>query len=105
MVPKSRQVALDAFEAGKGWPKVRREEAEDVDKGGFELQELLGPLRGADGGEVLVAPRVTADLVAVGMHPPDEVGVGARGVGNGGASAVFAVQEEGCLGLSAAVPT
>ena len=98
MIPESRQLALDAFETGKGRPEVRREEAEDVHKGGLEPPELLGPLQGADGGKVQVAPRVTADLVAFVMHPPDEAWVGARGVVDGSAATIVAGHKEGCLG-------
>ena len=99
MVSPARQVAFGSLKAGVRWPKVCGKEAENVDKGRLELEKLLGALFGADGGEVEMPPRVARDLVAFAVHALDEVGVRARGVGDGRAPepAVVAAEEKGRL--------
>lgn len=94
MVSPPRNVGFGALKGCEGRAKVRREEAENVDKGRLELEQFLGALLGVDEREVDVPPPVAGDLVALAVHASDDVGVR---VGENPSLSVFAVEKKGRL--------
>jgi len=78
-------------------PKVRREDAENVDKGDLVLDDLISTLLGRYGTEVLVAPRVAADLVALEEHTAEDGGIDRSVVLNLTLASVRADDKEGRL--------
>jgi len=80
-----------------GRAHVRREEAEDIPHNLLHSRHLLPPVGRGEPVEVRVGEGVGGDLVALGVHPPQDIRVGrlAR------VAPVDAVDEEGGLGAVA----
>jgi hypothetical protein len=78
-------------------PKVRWEEAENVNESNLVLDDLILALLGRDDAEILVAPGVAADLVTLGEHALDDGRIAGGGVLYLALSSVGSNNEEGRL--------
>ena len=78
-------------------PEICREEAEDADQGDFILDDLIPALLWRKDAEVLMAPRVAANVVTFEVHALDEVRVSCPWVLDLTLASVGADHEEGRL--------